>query len=47
MERESGILMAVSSLNGMYSIGSFGREAKKFIDYLYNNGFTWWQILPI
>ena len=46
MERKSGILMHVSSLFGDYSIGSFGDEAKYFIDFLVDCGFTYWQVLP-
>lgn len=46
MKRTSGVLMHISSLNGDYSIGSFGEEAKKFVDYLSDAGFTWWQVLP-
>ncbi len=38
--------MHVSSLWGEYSIGSFGKEAKKFIDFLSDSGFTYWQVLP-
>lgn len=34
MKRASGILMHISSLPGDYSIGSFGEEAKQFIDFL-------------
>ena len=34
MERKSGVLMHISSLFGDYSIGSFGKEAKYFIDFL-------------
>ena len=46
MSRASGILMHVSSLWGGYSIGSFGKEAKKFVDFLCDCGFTYWQVLP-
>lgn len=46
MERKSGVLMHVSSLFGDYSIGSFGDEAKYFIDFLVDCGFTYWQVLP-
>lgn len=46
MKRASGILMHVSSLWGDYKIGSFGKEAKNFIDFLSNAGFTYWQTLP-
>ena len=46
MERRSGVLMHISSLYGEYSIGSFGSEAKYFIDFLADCGFHYWQVLP-
>lgn len=47
MERGSGVLMHVSSLPGKYGIGTFGREAYKFIDFVQKAGFKYWQILPL
>ncbi len=44
--RKSGILMHISSLNGEYSIGGFGREAREFADLLADGGFSYWQTLP-
>ena len=38
--------MHISSLFGNYSIGSFGKEAKYFVDFLKECGFTYWQVLP-
>lgn len=46
MKRQSGILMHISSLYGDYSIGNFGKNAKEFIDFLVDNGFHVWQVLP-
>lgn len=46
MERKSGVLLHVSSLWGEYSCGSFGEEAKQFIDFLSRCGFSYWQVLP-
>ena len=46
MRRQSGILMHISSLYGDYSIGSFGRNAMDFIDFISSNGFSVWQVLP-
>ncbi len=46
MKRQSGILMHISSLYGDYSIGSFGKNAREFIDFLVENGFHVWQVLP-
>lgn len=46
MERKSGVLMHISSLPSDYSIGNFGDGAKKFIDFLAECGFSYWQVLP-
>ncbi|MDO5478617.1 MAG: 4-alpha-glucanotransferase, partial [Clostridia bacterium] len=46
MNRSAGVLMHISSLYGDYSIGSFGKEAKEFVDFLSSMGFSWWQVLP-
>ena len=47
MERSSGILMHISSLPGKYGIGTFGKEAYNFVDFLNKAGQTNWQILPL
>lgn len=46
MKRASGVLMHISSLCGDYGIGSFGREAMEFVDFLKSCGFSYWQVLP-
>ena len=46
MKRSSGVLMHVSSLWGNYSVGSFGKEAREWIDFLARSGFGVWQVLP-
>ncbi len=46
MKRSSGVLMHISSLWGNYGIGSFGDEAKEFIDFLAAAGYSFWQVLP-
>ena len=46
MDRKSGVLMHISSLPGEFSCGSFGEDAKKFIDYIKECGFSYWQVLP-
>lgn len=38
--------MHISSLFGNYSSGSFGEEARYFIDFLSESGFSVWQVLP-
>ena len=45
--RTSGILMPISSLPSPYGIGTMGKEAKKFVDFLEKAGQKYWQILPI
>ncbi len=46
MKRASGVLMHISTLFGDYSIGSFGKNARKFVDFLVEGGFSYWQTLP-
>lgn len=46
MERKSGVLMHISSLPGEYSCGAFGYSAKRFIDFIKECGFSYWQVLP-
>lgn len=46
MERKSGVLMHISSLFGDFSSGSFGKSAFKFVDFLRESGFSYWQVLP-
>lgn len=46
MNRESGILFHISSLPNDYGCGSFGKEAKAFVDFLKKAGFGYWQVLP-
>ena len=45
--RECGVLMPVSSLPGPYGIGSFGKQAYAFVDFLAGAGQQIWQILPL
>ena len=45
--RKSGILMSVSSLPSEYGIGSLGKEAYGFVDFLARTGQTCWQVLPL
>lgn len=45
--RSSGILMPISSLPSKYGIGTFGKEAYSFVDFLSSAGQKYWQILPI
>lgn len=45
--RKSGILLHITSLPGKYGIGTVGREAREFVDFLKKSGQSYWQILPI
>lgn len=47
MERSSGILLPVFSLPSPYGIGTLGRAAYAFVDFLKAAGQRWWQILPV
>jgi 4-alpha-glucanotransferase len=45
--RRSGILLPISSLPSPYGIGTIGRTAFQFVDFLAAAGQTLWQILPL
>lgn len=45
--RKSGILMHISSLPSPYGIGTMGKAAREFVDFLYESGQSCWQLLPI
>lgn len=47
MERSSGILLHLSSLPGQEGIGSMGKEAYEFVDFLAKTKQKIWQILPV
>lgn len=44
MERSSGILLHISSLPGDEGIGSLGKEAFQFVDFLAQTKQKIWQI---
>lgn len=45
-KRNAGILMAISSLPSPYGIGTLGKEAYEFIDFVDTN-HKYWQVLPV
>ena len=47
MERASGILMPISCLPSPYGIGTFGKAAYEFVDFLKASGQRYWQLLPL
>ena len=46
-KRKSGILLPISSLPSPYGIGSFGKSAYDFVDFLKECGTKCWQVLPL
>lgn len=47
MERNSGVLLHISSLPGDDGIGSLGKNAFQFVDFLAQTKQKIWQILPL
>ena len=45
--RKSGILMHITSLPGPYGIGTMGKQAFAFVDFLRRAGQQYWQVLPL
>ena len=45
--RQSGILMHITSLPGPYGMGTMGKNAYQFVDFLQSAGQSCWQILPL
>ncbi|HAJ98422.1 MAG TPA: 4-alpha-glucanotransferase [Bacteroidales bacterium] len=46
-DRASGILLHITSLPSPYGIGTLGKEAYDFVDFLVASGQKIWQILPL
>ena len=45
--RTSGVLMHITSLPGPYGVGTMGKQAFDFVDFLHKAGQKYWQILPL
>jgi 4-alpha-glucanotransferase len=45
--RRSGVILPIFSLPSNYGIGSLGKEAYNFVDFLVKAKQSYWQILPI
>ncbi len=45
--RKSGILMHITSLPGPYGVGTLGKSAYAFLEFLHNSGQQSWQMLPL
>lgn len=46
-KRNAGILMAISSLPSPYGIGTLGKEAYEFVDFVRDSNHKYWQVLPV
>ena len=46
-KRSSGVLMHSTSLPGQFGVGTFGKSAYDFVDFLEETKQTYWQILPL
>ncbi len=47
MERSSGVILHITSLESPYGIGTMGRCAYGFADFLKRAGQSFWQVLPL
>jgi len=47
MKRSGGVLMHITSLPSRFGIGTMGKSAVEFIDFLEKAGQKYWQVLPI
>ena len=47
MKKIAGILMPISSLPSPHGIGTMGRDAYRFVDFLHGSGCSLWQVLPL
>ncbi|MBQ1632547.1 MAG: 4-alpha-glucanotransferase [Clostridia bacterium] len=47
MNRAAGILMHITSLPTRFGVGTLGKEAYAFVDFLKAAGQTYWQMLPV
>ena len=47
LPRSSGILLPIFSLPSPHGVGTLGKAAYDFIDFLADAGQSWWQILPV
>ena len=47
MNRSAVILMPIFSLPSPHGIGTLGRAAREFLDFLRAGGQSYWQLLPV
>ena len=46
-KRNAGILMAISSLPSPYGIGTLGKDAYDFVNFVRDTNHKYWQVLPV
>ena len=46
-QRSAGVLLPIFSLPSNYGIGTLGRAAYEFVDFVKNMGHKYWQVLPV
>lgn len=46
-KRFAGILLHITSLPSKYGVGTLGKEAFEFIDFLKSSNISLWQVLPL
>ena len=46
-DRYAGILLPITALPSPYGVGSFGKEARLFVDFLKKSAQSIWQVLPL
>lgn len=47
LTRQAGILLPVSALPSKYGMGSFGKAAREWVDFLFAAHQSCWQVLPL
>lgn len=47
LNRGAGVLLPIASLPSNYGIGTFGKDAYSFVDFIGEAGLKYWQVLPI
>ncbi len=46
-DRSAGVLLHPTSLPGDFAIGSFSKEAYRFVDFLSETSMSYWQVCPL
>ena len=47
MKRSCGVLLPVTALPSPHGVGTLGKAAFDFVDFLAQAGQSWWQVLPL